>query len=307
MTGARCSLRKALVMLVASCVWFGCATTVTPSASPSSSGVTSAGPNNTPASPLFFPSARGAPGPGQPRPTLVSPGYRPSGDVGPTDLGICHQQRRAFRETTEVDARELAKLLHGSWWLNSRTIDGLTIPTDSFFYFDLDIAQGSADKVRGTAMMLDAGNLGILDIKTLTQECPKDARLGAFWTVTIERLKDNPRRVSLAMDGEYVGSYGDFTKGMTATEAMSFLKHDDAYLSGGLITPNGGFGEDVWDRISVMGNVLTYLSCANGFIERFEKVSDDPPRLDQMTLAQVWQRKKQTGELLDPAYHRRGR
>jgi len=304
MTGARCSLRKALVVLIASGAWIGCATATPPSSGGASTASEASG---APASPLFFAGPGRSPAPGRPRATLVPPGYRPSDGVGQTDLGLCGQPRRAFRETTEVDARDLARLLNGSWWLNSRTIDGLTIPTDSFFYFDLDITQGSADKVSGTAMMLDAGNLGILDIRTLTQECPKDARLGAFWTVTLERLKDNPRRVSLSMAGEYIGSYGDFTKGMTATEAMSFLKHDDAYLSGGLVTPNGGFGEDVWDRISVMGNVLTYLSCANGFIERFEKVSNDPPRIEQMTLAQVWQKKKQTGELLDPAYHRRGR
>jgi hypothetical protein len=155
-------------------------------------------------------------------------------------------------------------------------------------------------------MMLDAGNLGILDTRTLTRECPKDATLGAFWTVTVERVKDNPRRLTLTMDGEYLGSYGDFTNGMTATEKMSFLKQDDAYLSGGLATPNGGFGEDVWDRVSLMGNVLTYLACENGFIERYEKLSNEAPRIDQQTLTQVWKQKKRTGELLDPAYGRRG-
>lgn len=240
------------------------------------------------------------------RTSLASPDYKPSDAVGPTDLGLCSKPRRVDAETAEVDARELARLLNGTWWLNTRTIQGLTIPTDSHFYFDLDVSQGSAEKVRGTAMMIDAGNLGVLDTRSLTKECPKDATLGAFWTVTVERDKSNPRRVALTMDGEYLGSYGDFTNGMKATEAMTFVKKDDAFLSGGLATPNGGFGEDVWDRVSLMGNVLTYLSCENGFIERYEKVSNDPPRIDRLGLNEVWQKKKQTGELLDPAYGRRG-
>jgi len=284
MTGAGCSVQKALAVVAASWMWVGCAT-------PSASKAPEPRPAASPSPPV----------------TLASPDYRPSPVVGPTNLGLCGKPKPEFKEAAELDARELAGLLNGTWWLNTRTIEGLTIPTSSRFYFDLDVAHGTPGSVRGTAMMLDAGNLGILDTRTLTRECPKDATLGAFWTVAVERAKDNPRRLTLTMEGEYLGSYGDFASGMKATEAMTFLKQDDAYLSGGLATPNGGFGEDVWDRVSLMGNVLTYLSCENGFIERYEKLSNENPRIDQLSLNQVWQHKKQTGELLDPAYGRRGR
>lgn len=230
--------------------------------------------------------------------------YEPSPAVGQTDLSMCHKPRPDYRDTTTVDVREFARRLHGTWRLNTRTIQGLTIPTNSTFYFDIDLARGTPTRVTGTAMMLDFGNLGVLDTRALTQECPKDARMSAFWDVTVE-LSRTEQRVSLKLDGEYIGSYGEFAKGMRATEAMAFLKKDDAYLSGGLATPNGGMGEDVWDRISLMGGVLTYLSCANAYIERYIKQSDEQPQIDTLSLKEMWEQKKKTGELLDPTYGRR--
>jgi hypothetical protein len=237
----------------------------------------------------------------------VAPEYTPSEEVGPTDLALCKQPRVTLPESAgKPDVREFARRLHGTWEVNTRTIQGLTIPTNSYLYYDMDLEHATDQRATGTAMMLDHGNLGILDIKKLTTECNKDAKLGAFWTVLIE-TEEGGRRISLSMDGEYIGSYGEFPQGMRATESTSFIKKDDAYLAGNLTTPDGGkTSKDLWERVSLMGDVLTYLSCKVRFIDRYVKRSSARPFVEEMTLQQVWEKMKKTGELRDPHYRRNG-
>jgi len=224
--------------------------------------------------------------------------------VGPSDLSLCTRPKPDLGRTPSADVRELARRLHGTWELNTRTIQGLTIPTHSYFFFDLDLEHATSIGASGAAMVLDAGNLGVLDVRSLTHECPKDACLGAFWTVSID-TPDDGRQARLTMDGDYLGSYGEFSEGMKATEAMTFLLRNGVYLSGGLTTPNGGMGEDVWDRVSLEKNLLIYLSCKNAYVERYVKLSSERPLVDGLALRDAWIKKKQTGELLDPAYGRR--
>jgi hypothetical protein len=235
--------------------------------------------------------------PSLPSETLPPPAYQPSPSVGPTDLSLCTNPPAPPGVGSAVDLRELAARLHGSWELNTRTVEGLTIPTNSFLYFDIE--KSDADRASGIAMMLDAGNLSVLDTMALTHECIKDACLGALWSVAIERAPDG-HHVDIVMDGEYLGSYGDFASGMRAVEKTTFLKEDDAYLAGGLVTPNGVHGQDTWDRISLMGGVLTYLSCKGGYIERYVKRSAGRPLVDNLPLWDAWMQKKRNGELSDP-------
>ena len=232
-----------------------------------------------------------------------APAYQPNPEIGSTDLGLCKAANHAAGNTI-IDARDFARALHGTWLLKGRTIDGLLIPTNSYFYFDMNMEAATEGEAQGTAMMLDAGNLDVLDPLTKTMECPKDASLGAFWRVKV-RTGEQGREVSLTMDGDYQGSYGEFLKGMTFTEVTAFVKRADAYLAGGLVTPAGGMGkQDVWDRISLMGGELIYLSCKDAYIEQYTKVGDDRPRVDGLSLAEAWQGKKSRGEMLNPSYRK---
>ncbi len=232
-----------------------------------------------------------------------APVYQPSPEVGPTDLSLCETASHVAGNTT-VDARDFARALHGTWFLKGRTIDGLLIPTNSYFYFDMNVEAATGSEAQGSAMMLDAGNLDVLDPLTKTMECPKDASLGAFWKVKL-RTGEQGREASLIMDGDYQGSYGEFQKGMAFTEVTSFVKRADAYLAGGLVTPAGGMGkQDVWDRISLMGGELIYLSCKEAYIEQYVKVADDRPRVDGLALDDAWRGKKSRGEMMNPSYRK---
>jgi hypothetical protein len=226
-------------------------------------------------------------------------------DPGPSDLSVCQEKRRA-EATALADVSEFARRLHGTWILKTRTIQGLTIDTDSRFYFDL--ANRSETEASGTAMMLDKGNLGILDPLGACKACEADAALGALWQVRLLGRADRGA-ISLSMAGDYVGSYGDFRKGIKATESASFIKNGDSYFAGSLSSPAGGQGvpDDVWDRIGLTRDSLVYVSCRGGFIDRFEKLADERPLIGGLTLAQAWEQVKQAGWLLNPPRVRPGR
>jgi hypothetical protein len=62
--------------------------------------------------------------------------------------------------------------------------------------------------------------------------------------------------------------------------------------------------QDVWDRISLMGRELIYLSCKDAYIEQYVKVGDDRPRVDGLPLADAWRGKKTRGEMMNPSYRK---
>jgi hypothetical protein len=219
--------------------------------------------------------------------------------AGSADLSVCQEKGVAWPPGEDIDAREFARWLQGTWELRTRTIQGVTIDTDSRYYFDLE--PGSPAAVRGSALMLDRGNLSNMDPLGKCKACLADAAVGALWEVAIT-TSDDRKRVDLVMDGDYLGSYGDFTKGMRHTERASFVRYRDIYLASDLTSPAGGQGlpDDVWDRISVTRDVIVYVSCKGGFLDRFIKVSNDRPLVDGRDLRQVWAVRKVDGSLVSP-------
>ena len=79
-----------------------------------------------------------------------------------------------------------------------------------------------------------------------------------------------------------------------------FLAGDAAHAS----SPAGGQGvpDDVWERIGLTADTLTYVSCRGGYIDRFEKLANDRPLVDGVVLAEAWKRVKQDGSLLKPPH-----
>jgi hypothetical protein len=220
-------------------------------------------------------------------------------DLGPSDLSIC--SRKAAPGSTPKstpDLAEFARQLNGTWKLSNRTIRGLTIDTNTFFYFDLPST--SQAEVKGTAMLIDYGNLSVLDPMNFAAACLADATVEAMWDVQIGRKE--PASVSLVMNGEYFGSYGDFLKGIHATESSVFAQFGQGFLSGKLTTPGGGQGveDDVWDRIGLSAGTLTYVSCTGGYVERYVKISDERPLIEGMSLRENWEKRKQDGSVVRP-------
>ena len=197
-----------------------------------------------------------------------------------------------------VDVAEFATRLNGSWRLGSRTIRGLPVDARARFYFDID--EIDDELATGTALLIDYGNLSVLDPLGLTAECLADATVAALWDVEVRAV--DPQRIDLIMSGEYFGSYGDLRQGVQATEKSSYFRYGESYLSGRLSTPSGGaaFPDDVWDRVDFSDESLTYISCKNGYIERYFKNSDDKPTLDGQPLREAWNQRKQSGSLIVP-------
>ena len=215
------------------------------------------------------------------------------------DLSICSAKTAIPLPDAQIDLKQFVDALRGTWVLRRRTIQGVVIDTDSKYYFDIGEPRDNA--ASGSGMMIDLGNLSPLDPLHLCAACLADASVGAIWKVNIG-TDASKRAVHLKMDGQYLGSYGDFRKGMTATEETRFYRYGSAFLAGQLLSPAGGQGvaDDTWDRISLASGVLTYTSCKNGFIDRFVKVSDSKPLVKGLELGDAWRVIKDSGVLLNP-------
>ena len=226
-------------------------------------------------------------------PARAADGFHPERN----DLSICSGDKILPEPDAVADVKQFAEALRGTWVLRRRSIQGVAIDTDSKYYFDLGDADEKAAK--GWSMMIDLGNLTSLDPLHRCPACLADATVGALWKVSISSEGES---VHLKMDGEYLGSYGDFRKGMTATEETRFYQYGPAFLAGHLRSPAGGqgLGDDNWDRISLVDGVFTYTSCKSGFIDRFVKISDTKPVLKGLELREAWHAIKESGALLNP-------
>jgi hypothetical protein len=224
-------------------------------------------------------------------------------DVARSDLSVCQSggDTRVARPAP-VSVAEFAARLNGTWQLKPRTIQGAIIDADARFYFDIE--KVGAAEATGKALLIDRGNLSQLDPLSLCRACLEDVALGALWDVTIKAGTDSRFSIALRMDGEYRGSYGDFEKGMNATEEALFYKEGDVYLGGKLSSPAGGSGfpDDVWDRVGLTDRVLTYVSCRGRFVDRYVKLSDATPRLEGRPLKQAWDRIKASGSFTSPPH-----
>ena len=215
------------------------------------------------------------------------------------DLSICSGGNPIPAKDDAVDAERFASWLHGTWLLKTRTIQGVAVDTESKYYLDIDDIKPSG--ARGWAMMIDRGNLHALDYRRVCAACLADAAVGALWKVEIS-VDPGGHSAHLKMIGDYLGSYGDFRKGIQATEQTHFHQYGPVFLAGQLKSPAGGQGleDDTWDRVSLSDGVFTYTSCKNGFIDRFVKISDQKPLVAGLDLRDAWKAIKASGTLVNP-------
>lgn len=188
------------------------------------------------------------------------------------DLGACSDPAARVVPSSSADVAKFTNRLNGTWTLRSRTIQGIAVQTEtrtSKLYFDLDSANG---QVSGAALLLD-GNKD----KTVKAS---DSFAG-FWNLSASRQQNG--RIVLSMAGQSVGSYAHVRA--RESEQHEFFEQDNVFVS----TFGEGEMAGAWDRIVVMENSLTFISCTDGVVERFVKVSGQKPTVEGASIQKHWQ------------------
>ncbi len=191
------------------------------------------------------------------------------------DLTACNDPAARVAPDGAADLDQFSHRLNGTWKLRSRTEQGISVSTEgrsSRFYFDLEPSGGAA---RGAALLLDRAS----DPK------PEPASTAAgFWGLELQRK--SPSRIVLSLAGEAVGSYAHARVPRTARH--EFFEQDNVFVS----TFDAGAPAAGWDRIVVMDISLTYVSCQDGVVERYVKVSGQKPVVEGVSIERYWQQLK---------------
>jgi len=185
------------------------------------------------------------------------------------DLSACDAGERTLTADTGVAADGFAATLNGTWTLRSRTAHGLTLndaTRAATFYADIE-AQG--DRLAGSVLLLDhpAGQ----DVLA------SDDGMAAFWGVT-GTVRDG-REVVVAMDGSALGSYAHVRVG--AKNGLEFQRYRGAFVADSPAS--------TWDRVVLMDDSLTFVSCEEGLVERYVRVDDREPTIDGASIESYWQ------------------
>jgi hypothetical protein len=216
------------------------------------------------------------------------------------NLAVCAGKSPVPADDDPATVAQFANWIAGTWLLRTRTIQGVQVNTDSKYYIALDEI---TDKMAtGWGLMIDKGNLHSMDYLRICPACLADASVGALWKVTITP-DSGAHSIHLKMDGDYLGSYGDFRKGVQAVEQTHFHRYGDVFVAGQLKSPAGGQGleDNTWDRVTLAGDAFTYMSCKNGFIDQFVKLSNGKPTVGGVRLQDAWPAIKASGVLLNPS------
>jgi hypothetical protein len=194
------------------------------------------------------------------------------------DLTACKDPAAVKVPDTAADLDQFTRRLNGTWKLRSRTEQGITVSTEgrySRLYFDLD---GGREGVRGAALLLDRAS------------DPKPAAGSAvvgFWG--LEARRKSASRIVLSLSGEAMGSYAHVRVPKAATH--EFFEQDNVFVT----TYDPAADKAAWDRIVLMENSLTYVSCKDGVVERYVKVSGQKPVVEGASLKDYWQQLKTGG------------
>lgn len=189
------------------------------------------------------------------------------------DLSACNGQQPKVTPTAQLTAARFGGRLHGTWDLTSRTVNGITVSSPirtARLYFD--IPAGAAPQANGVAMLIDrarasGGSVG------------RDG-VAAFWNVKVGAR--DAGRVGLRMIGEQVGSYR-YTRIRDLTDSAFFeLKNVFVALDRDLPAAKA------WDKIVVTEKTMTYVSCENGVVERYVKLSSERPLVDGQPIEASW-------------------
>jgi hypothetical protein len=188
-----------------------------------------------------------------------------------SDLSACAVGNNDLQTGEPVNLAKFSSRLTGTWELSSRTVEGVT--TDfrtgyTMLYFDLPPDNG--EQRRGAALLIDRA-------PEFTNRGPLVA---GFWKVALTRT--SKALVSLETEraaGSRISHSYDFAPG-------SFFEYRNVFVRQAAAKPGS---EDNGQRIVVMENVMTRISCDAGIVERYQKTSAAKPVIDGRSIADSWE------------------
>lgn len=195
------------------------------------------------------------------------------------DLTACTDPKARVASDADADLDKLTRRLQGTWKLRSRTEQGITVSTEgrySRLFFDLESNGG---QVRGAALLLD---------RPEGEKTAKAATVAGYWGLELQRKSRS--RIVLSLAGDSVGSYAHVR--VPKASKHEFFEQDNVFVS--------AYDESAatagWNRIVVMDNSLTYVSCKEGVVERYVKVSGQKPSVEGASLQDYWRQLKDGGK-----------
>lgn len=193
------------------------------------------------------------------------------------DLSACAAKPPAFKPTAAADAGKFTHRLNGSWELKMRTVHGIVAETKQMsakMYFDL--SADPAGRISGAALLLESPNgTGILKASTT-----KPTALG-FWDIA------GSQHGKLALSVDMAGAAGNRydPAGIRDVKGALFSELDNVFVSAEKASPNPAS----WDRVILADNVLIYVSCKQGMVERYAKASNQKPLVEGLNIKAYWQ------------------
>lgn len=190
------------------------------------------------------------------------------------DLSACDASDLEIAAEHGIQVDQFAQMLNGSWRLRSRTQQGLTLNLEhreADLYFDL--RPMSEQRIAGAALLVDRP-------KGSSVPASGDS-LAARWQIRGDVQDGDKIVVSLA--GSSIGSYAHVT--LQPEDHMRFVRHKGAYVSA---ETDGS----AWDRVVLMQDNLTYVSCSRGVVERYTRLTDGKPQIEGASIDEYWQRLK---------------
>ncbi|HVE83768.1 MAG TPA: hypothetical protein VND93_13000 [Myxococcales bacterium] len=186
--------------------------------------------------------------------TELSANYPP---VLRADLSACKAQE-APKPSPAIDLKQFTEQLDGTWVLQSRTVQGITQPSNSRYHIEIDqLKNGGAV---GSAVLLDCADA----------DCTQ-SRVAGMWSLDLGATKD---RIAVTTSGKVVMPAGKEVKvAMDSTTLSKFFQQEGVFVALDKdVGPQLG-DKRGWDRVVLTERTLTYISCADGRVDRFVKVS----------------------------------
>jgi len=195
------------------------------------------------------------------------------------DLTACKDPAARVASDSPADLDKLVRRLRGTWKLRSRTEQGITVSNEARYsrlYFDLDTVGG---QVRGAALLLDRAN---------EPQAARASMVAGFWGVQLRQK--SPSRIQLSLSGEALGSYAHVR--VPKVSSHELFEQSNVFVTAfDANAPAAG-----WDRIVVMDNSLTYVSCKDGVVERYVRMSGQKPVIEGASLEDYFKQLKEGGK-----------
>lgn len=172
------------------------------------------------------------------------------------DLSACRAPSDP-KPQADIDLKKFATTLNGTWTLQSRTLQGISVEGKGRIHFELDDA--AAAGAVGSAVALDC----------LDAECTR-TRVAGAWSVGLAPVADS--HIALTTTGRSLTPDAKTASVANESTQSKFFLQSGVYVA---IDESGDklAHERKWDRMVITDKTLSYVSCRDGRVERYRKSS----------------------------------